>query len=83
MVILVEELIKIAAPNGLYAVLFVFLLFWVLKENSKREDKYQDTIGKLADKLTVVETIQKDICIFKEDIKNCFVDLKDEIKSKG
>jgi hypothetical protein len=63
-----EEAIKAALPNGIFAVLFVVLLWWVLNENSKREGKYQLTIDKLADKFSVVEEIKKDITEIKERV---------------
>ena len=39
------EVLKFAASQGLWAVLFVALLFYVLKENSKREEKFQEIIA--------------------------------------
>ena len=60
-----EELIDIAIKQGLGYALFVFLLMYVLKTTGQREQKYQNTIDKLADKLGIVEDIKKDI----EDIK--------------
>jgi hypothetical protein len=63
-----EEAIKAALPNGIFAVLFVVLLWWVLNENSKREGRYLITIDKLADKFSVLEEIKKDIIEVKEDI---------------
>ena len=56
-----NEILKIVASQGAYAVLFVFLLFYVLKENAKREAKYQNTIEKLTDNLGIVEDIRKDV----------------------
>jgi hypothetical protein len=63
--IILEELIKVAIPNGIFAVLFVFLLWWILNENSKREGRYQTTIDKLADKLDIIDLIQKDVTEIK------------------
>lgn len=64
-----NELIKMAASQGLYATLFVALLLYVLKTNAEREKQYQSTINKLADKFDVVEDIQKDVSEIKESIK--------------
>ena len=44
-----SEIIKLALSQGIYAVLFVFLLFWVLKENSRRERNYQMLLEKFSD----------------------------------
>ena len=41
---LVSQLIKIAIPQGIFAVLFVVLLAYVLKENSRRESRLMDFI---------------------------------------
>ncbi|WDU82255.1 BhlA/UviB family holin-like peptide [Caloramator sp. Dgby_cultured_2] len=45
-----NEVIKLAMSQGLWAVLFVTLLFYVLKENSKRESELRAIIDKLSDK---------------------------------
>lgn len=56
------EAVKMAANQGLWALLFVILLFWVLKENSKRESKYQDIISKLSEDIeTEVKAIKNKI----------------------
>lgn len=43
-----EELKNIAIENGVFAVLFVSLFLYVLRENAKREFKYQEIIEKLS-----------------------------------
>jgi predicted MPP superfamily phosphohydrolase len=62
-----EEIVKLAANQGLWAVLAVVLLFYVLKQNEKREKGYQDTIsenqtiiGKLSDTLNLKITGMED-----------------------
>ncbi len=47
--------LEVAKTQGLWAVLFVVLLFWVLKENSKREAKYQGIIEMLTQKFENIE----------------------------
>lgn len=64
-----NELIKMAASQGLYAALFVALLLYVLKTNAEREKQYQSTINKLAERFEIVEDIQKDVSEIKENIK--------------
>ena len=66
------ELWKMVVSQGIFACLFTYLLFYVLRTNSKREDKYQATIEKnqtviqdLANKFNVIEKVQRDV----EDIK--------------
>lgn len=56
-----NEIIKTIASQGAWALLFVWLLFYVLKENSKRENNYQETINKLADKISIIEDIKEDV----------------------
>ena len=50
-----NAIIEQAVTQGLWAALFVGLLFWILKENAKRESKYQDIIDKLTQKFEHLE----------------------------
>ena len=50
-----QEILKLAASQGLFAALFVVLLFWVLRENSKREAKYQELLHELTCKFDSIE----------------------------
>lgn len=72
-----NEIIKYIFSQGVFATLFLWLLFdtrkeskereeSIRKENKEREDKYQKTIDKLADKINIVEDIKEDV----EEIKN-------------
>lgn len=56
-----EEVFNLAINNGLWAVLFLALLIYVLKDSKSREDKYQITIKKLADNLRIIEDVQQDV----------------------
>lgn len=56
-----NEIVKTIASQGAWALLFVWLLFYVLRENSKRENNYQETINKLADKISIIEDIKEDV----------------------
>lgn len=69
-----NEILTAALSQGVWAVLSVFLLFYILKAQEKRDQKqdereqsYQDIISKLTDKLGVVDEVKKDV----EDIKQC------------
>ena len=42
-----------------FPVLFVGLLIYVMKENSKREEQYRQTIGRLTNALGSLQTIEK------------------------
>lgn len=63
-----EELIKLAISNGIWAVLFLGLLVYQLKDSASREVKYQETIECLTDKLNVVEDIRDDLVDIKRSI---------------
>ena len=56
----------ITSGAGIFAILFVVLLAWVLKTNNDREIRYIDITQKLAESLSCVENIKKDV----DDIKS-------------
>jgi len=62
------EALKLASSQGFFAFLFVCLLFYVLKENAKREAQYQSTINTLAKKLDIVDDIKKDVTEIKSHV---------------
>ena len=64
-----EEITNLAIQNGLFAVLFLGLLIYLLKDSSKREKKYQQTIESLNKHLDIVENIEKDVGEIKQEIK--------------
>lgn len=72
-----SEVIKIASSQGIWAVLSVILIFYILKTQEKRdirqeerEKNYQDIISKLTDKFNIVEDVKKDVEDIKEHILN-------------
>ncbi len=67
-----SEILKAALSQGIWAVISIFLLFYILKAQEKRDMKqeereknYQDIITKLTDKFDIVDEVKKDV----EDIK--------------
>ncbi len=67
-----SEILKVAMSQGIWAVLSIFLLFYILKAQEKRDERqeereknYQEIISKRTDKLSIVEDVKKDV----EDIK--------------
>lgn len=74
-----QTLLDLAAANGLWAALYVFLFIYVLYDSRNREKKYQITIQEnqaiikeLSQKLGIVEDIQKDVIDIREELKRRF-----------
>lgn len=72
-----EEILRVAISNGLWAVLFVALLIYQLRDSASREIKYQQTIEVLTRKYDVIDEMKNDIT----DIKNSLKDKKNETNS--
>jgi preprotein translocase subunit YajC len=70
-----QEIIKIAATQGLWAVLFVVLLFWVLRENAKREGNYQHLLQELTAKYNILEDVSQDVSKIKTDVQDVKADI--------
>jgi archaellum component FlaC len=74
----VEQAVKYAIESGagIFAVLFIILLGWVLRTNDQRENRYLNVIDKYGDKIddrvTVidgkVDNLQKDVAGLKTDV---------------
>lgn len=61
-----NEILASALSQGIWAVLSVFLLFYILKAQEKRDQKqdereknYQEIISKITDKLSVEEVVKR------------------------
>ena len=61
-----SEFVKIIVSNGIFAILFVCLLFYQLKDSQKREQAYRKTIEELAEHLVVIEEVKDEV----EELKN-------------
>ena len=62
------EIIKMAMQTGIFASLFVYLFFYMLKDSKNREVKYQELLDKLTDRFSVMDTIKNDVDYIKEKI---------------
>lgn len=62
---LAEQIVTMAISNGIFAVLFVFLLFYQLKDSARREKKYQDTIKTLSKSVEIVADIKENVLEMK------------------
>ena len=60
-----EQIFNLALSQGLFAVMFVGLFIYQLKDSKTREQKYQETIIKLGNALEIVQSVKEDV----EDIK--------------
>lgn len=70
-----EYLLKLATNQGIWSVLAVFLIFYILKKQEERdlnqeirEKNYQKVIFKLANELKIVQDIRNDIQKIKENV---------------
>ena len=61
-----NELMSIDVSQISFGVLFVWLLIDTNKKNQAREEKYQNTIDKLAENIGVIQEIKEDV----EEIKD-------------
>lgn len=53
-----EEIFQMAAETGVWAVLFVWLFFRQQKDSKVREEKYQQTIDTLVERLEMIAEIK-------------------------
>lgn len=56
-----NELMSIDVSQISFAALFVWLLLDTNKKNQAREEKYQETIDKLAENIGVIQEVKEDV----------------------
>ena len=61
-----EQIVNLAISNGLFAVLFLGLLVYQLKDSRGREKRYQETIARLGTALDIVQSVKNDVEEIKE-----------------
>ena len=64
--LLSKDIIDLFISQGIFAILFGYLLLYVLKENSNRESKYQELLHELTG---LLPEIKQDISSIKETLK--------------
>ena len=78
-----EQIFNLAISNGLFAVLFLGLFIYQLRDSRTREQKYQETIEKLGSSLEIVKHVKEDVDPFiwaiLLDGNPCSVNLMNEI----
>lgn len=65
-----QNIMELALTNGIWSALFVGLLVYELKDSSKREKKYQETIQKLNTHLEIVNDIKEEVKELRSTILN-------------
>lgn len=63
-----EQIVNLAISNGLFAVMFLGLFVYQLRDSKNRETKYQETIERLGDSLQVVKEVKEDVEMIKEKL---------------
>lgn len=63
-----DKIIDLAITNGLWAVMFLGLLIYLLKDSRSREIKYQNTISSLNKSLGELEDVKADVGVIKQDV---------------
>jgi len=74
-----EEIFNLALNNGLWAVLFLMLLVYVLKDSKSRESKYQETIENLAENLEIIHEVREDVQEIKSTLTKKYAN-KEKLK---
>ena len=68
-----QNIIEIALQQGIWAGLYIYLFFRMLKQNEERETQYQATIDKLSDDIqSGIENIQSRLDVLEEKISDKF-----------
>lgn len=70
-----QEILNIVISNGIFAVLFVLLLSYLLKDSARREKKYNDFIENISKNLTQALDLKKQT----EDVKLSIKATKDKV----
>ena len=72
-----EQILKAALSQGIWTVLSIFLIFYILKAQEKRDQKqeereqnYQNIITRITDKLNIVDDIKTDVEEIKQQVIN-------------
>lgn len=64
-----NEVVSIVVSNGVFAILFVWLFLYMLKDSRNRETKYQQTIEQLTTHLQTLEEVKDDLTEIKDMLK--------------
>ena len=70
-----EQLLGLATEHGIWAIMSIALLFYILKKQEERdtaqderEKKYQNLLSELSQKFDIVTTIKNDVDYIKDKV---------------
>lgn len=73
-----QQILDIIATQGVFVGLFIWLFWDTRKDSKQREERYQETINKLAEQTGINKDVKKDV----EDIKKDVIDIKNKINNQ-
>lgn len=65
-----DKIVNLAIDDGIWALLFCFLLIFELKDSRAREQKYQKTISELSQDLAYMNTMNKNIDKIHQEMRS-------------
>jgi len=80
-----EQIFNLAISNGLFAVMFVGLFIYQLKDSKTREIKYQKTIENLGNALETLKEVKEDVEEIKDKLnsENVCIKINNGVKDEG
>lgn len=72
-----QQFIDMLATQGIFVALFVWLFWDTRKDSKQREEKYQETINKLAEQTGINKEVKEDV----EEIKKDVIEIKNKLNS--
>ncbi len=77
-----EKIFNLALSNGIWAVLFLALLVYQLRDSRSREAKYQQTIETLGKSLEVINDVKEDVEEIKGQLHTLNHNTKEDVDEK-
>ena len=77
-----EKIFNLALSNGIWAVLFLALLVYQLRDSRSRETKYQQTIETLGKSLDVINDVKEDVEEIKGQLNTLNHNTKEKVNEK-
>lgn len=67
----IQSIIEVALQQGIWAALYIYLFFRMLKQNEEREKEYQTIIDRLNEKIEAgIENIQEQISDIRQSLSS-------------